>query len=150
MVKSRILPFMLAGFSFLLLLLAIIFSYAPTIDAEPVQIFAATVNQDCAPWDGAAFTIKIAYDPVSTIQVSIWGLPNTSHSATFDFPDETGRVGHAALHTSSVEALSGHVSLGAVEEGRPIEGAFNLVTEAGTHLRGKFIAIWGDFVALCG
>jgi hypothetical protein len=119
-------------------------------DQEPVAAFRATVNQDCAPWDGAAFTVMIPYDPSTTIQISIWDLSRTNRPATFSFPDETGRLGHAALHASSVETLGGSVSLSAVEEGKPIQGEFDLVTEAGSHLRGKFIAIWGDFVALCG
>jgi len=142
--------FSLLPISLSLLLLAVIYGCAPQNDSEPLQVFPATVNQDCAPWDGGAFTIMIPYNAVSTIQISIWDLSDPDHRSTFSFPDETGRVGHAALHASSTETLGGTVSLSAVEEGRPLEGEFDLFTEAGKRLRGKFIAAWGDFVALCG
>src|SRR5687768_9388569 len=82
-----------------------------TRDHEPMQVFPATVNRDCAPWDGAAFTISIPTDTVSTIHISIWQSPDIKRSAIFSFPDETGRIGNAIHNTQpgSPEQLTGTV-----------------------------------------
>jgi hypothetical protein len=148
--KTRIQYLMAIG------LLILVFWFAwyifPTQDREPVQTFPATVNRDCAPWDGAAFTISIPYDSLSTIQVSIWQSPDIKVPASFSFPDETGRIGNASLITQlgSAEQLAGAVFIRSVEEGIPVEGEFNLVTQAGRQFKGKFMASWGDLVVMCG
>jgi hypothetical protein len=115
-------------------------------------VFPATINRDCAPWDGAAFTISIPTDSMSIVQVSIWQLPDMKRSSTFSFPDESGRVGYAALSTElgSPEQLTGRVFIRSVEQGLPVEGEFNLFTETGREFRGKFIANWKNLIAICG
>ncbi len=119
-----------------------------SVPQTPLPIFQATVNHDCAPWDGGAFTILIPYDSASTLQVSIWEPVELDRLVTFSFPDESGRVGYAVLNTG--EPLNGKVSLRNLREGTQMEGEFDLSTDSGTRFNGKFIATWGDFVPLCG
>jgi hypothetical protein len=121
-------------------------------DQEPVQTFPATVNRDCTPWDGAAFTISIPYDPISTIQVSIWQSPDIKLPTSFSFPDETGRVGNASLaaQPGSPEQLAGTVFIRSIQGGLPVQGEFNLFTDTGRQFKGKFLANWGNFVVMCG
>jgi hypothetical protein len=42
------------------------------------------------------------------------------------------------------------VTLQRVEPELPVEGTFDLVTETGERLEGKFIAEWGDEIIYCG
>ncbi len=148
--KSRILLYALIGLSALAFVI-FWFSYS-TNDQENTKVFDATVNRGCAPWDGSAFTVSIPYDPISTIEVSIWQSPDMERPVTFSFPDETGRIGSATHRPQfgSSEQLTGKVFFWHVEQGIPIEGEFNLFTEAGRQLKGKFKANWGDFIAMCG
>jgi hypothetical protein len=46
--------------------------------------------------------------------------------------------------------LSGKVFFWRVEQGKPVEGEFDLKDENGKHFKGKFKAEWGSFVATCG
>ena len=123
-----------------------------TRNQQPGQIFPATVNRDCAPWDGPAFTVSIPYDSASTIMISIWQSPDRLFPSTFSFPDETGWVGNAIRVTSSdeYEQLIGKVILGRVEQGTPVKGEFRLRAESGEQFRGKFEAQWGNEMVYCG
>jgi hypothetical protein len=119
---------------------------------EPEQIYPATINRDCAPWDGSAFTVSIPYEPGSFINISIWQSPTMKLPVTFRFPDPTGRVGNATFllrYGHSVQ-LTGKVFFWRVEEGSPVEGRFDLLTTAGQRLEGKFKAEWGNQLAMCG
>jgi len=71
---------------------------------------------------------------------------------TFRFPDPTGRVGNATflLRYSYSVQLTGKVFFWRVEQGSPVEGRFDFLTEAGQQLKGKFRAEWGNEVAYCG
>ncbi len=148
--KTRTQHFIAIGL--LILILGIAWFTFSTRDQEPAQVFAATVNRDCAPWDGAAFTISIPYDSRSTIQVSIWQSPDIKRSTTFSFPDETGRIGNAVHSTQlgSPEQLIGTVFIRSAQQGIPMEGEFDLFTEAGRQFKARFMANWGDFTAMCG
>jgi hypothetical protein len=119
---------------------------------EPAQLLPATVNRDCAPWDGAAFTVSIQYDPATIIIISIWQSPNIPHRSTFSFPDNSGQVGNAyiAPALSSYVELDGEVSFQRVEEGMPLEGRFNFTSERGERFDGRFTAEWGSQVVYCG
>lgn len=118
---------------------------------EPEQIFAATINRDCAPWDGSAFTISIPIEG-SVINISIYQSPDIKHQTTFSFPDETLSIGNAILvpSVSSSKQLTGKVSFSRVEQGLPVEGTFELVTETGGHFKGEFFAEWGNEIVYCG
>ena len=119
---------------------------------ELAQTFPATVNRDCAPWDGAAFTVSIRYDPITTITISIWKSPDIKFPSTFSFPDETGQVGYAYIlpELGPLQQLSGEVSFWRVDGESPVEGRFDLLTEAGRQFRGQFKAEWGNEIVYCG
>lgn len=119
---------------------------------EPEQVFPATVNRDCAPWDGGAFTISIPMDNGIIIHVSIWQSPEIKLPVRFSFPDESGQIGSAYILTEldPLQQLSGEVSFRRVEEGIPVEGEFDLKTESGQQFRGRFKAEWGNEIVYCG
>ena len=96
MTKSRTLFCVTIG----LLILGIALFTFSTRNQEPVQIFPATINRDCAPWDGSAFTVSIPYDSGSVIYISIWQLPDIKLPAKFSFPDESIRIGNATYLTN--------------------------------------------------
>jgi hypothetical protein len=118
---------------------------------KPAQTFPATINRDCAPWDGSAFTISIPMEGQS-ITISIYQSPEIKFPTTFSFPDDTMSVGTALLilPIGSPEQLTGKVVLQGVEQDRPVAGQFDLITNTGEHFKGKFIAEWGNEMVLCG
>lgn len=146
--KSRTLFYMTIGF----LIVGIAWFIYSSRDQEPAQVFPATINRDCAPWDGAAFTVLIPYDSITTISISIWQSPDSKLPVTFSFPDETGQVGFAYVlpELDPLQQLNGEVSLWRVEEGIPVEGEFNLANESGKQFKGSFKAEWGNQVVYCG
>ena len=135
-----------------LLILGIALFTFSTRNQQPVQFFPAAINRDCAPWDGSAFTVSIPYESGSIIYVSIWQSPDLKLPVTFTFPDQTGRVGNATvlLRFSYSVQLTGKVFFWHVEQGIPVEGVFDLITEAGRPLKGRFKAEWGDEIVYCG
>jgi hypothetical protein len=117
-----------------------------------VQTLPATINRDCAPWDGAAFTISIPLEIGTAINISIWQSPDIKFSKTFSFPDNTGEIGNA-VHRSALdeyEQLSGKVFFSRVNMESPVEGEFDLKDEKGNQFKGKFKAEWSDQVVMCG
>ncbi len=54
------------------------------------------------------------------------------------------------LPVGSPEQLSGHVYFQRVSQDVPVEGTFDLITKAGEHFTGKFIAEWGNEIIYCG
>ena len=118
---------------------------------RPVQIVSATINRDCAPWDGSAFTVSIPVQGAG-ITISIYQSPNIKLPATFLFPDDTLNVGNALLilPIGSPEPLTGKVHFERVGQDIPVEGQFDLVTNTGEHFKGKFIAVWENEIIYCG
>ena len=121
-------------------------------DLEPAPIFPATINRDCAPWDGSAFTVSVPMKDGTIIYISIWQSPDIKLPVTFSFPDETGQIGYAYIipELDPLQQLSGEVFFWRVEEGIPVEGEFDLLTEAGQQFKGKFEAQWGNEIVYCG
>jgi len=119
---------------------------------QPARVFPATVNRDCAPWDGSAFTLSLRYDAVTTITVSIWKSPSFLLPVTFSFPDETMRLGtaYSVKEVDPLEMLTGRVTFQRVEQGIPIEGRFSFTSAGGEAYDGKFVAEWGSQQAYCG
>jgi len=119
---------------------------------EPVQVFPATINRDCAPWDGSAFTVSIPTNDGTIIHVSIWQSPEIKLPVRFSFPDETGQIGFAYIlsELDSRQQLSGDVFFWRVEDGIPVEGEFDFTTESGKGFKGQFKAEWGNEVIYCG
>jgi hypothetical protein len=127
------------------------FVYALT-NQGPLHIFPATVNRDCAPWDGAAFILSFRYDPITTITVSIWQSPSLAFPVTFSFPDDSMRTGivYSLPELDPLEELTGKVTFWHVEQGVPVEGEFDLTSARGERFKGKFIAEWGNEIVYCG
>ena len=119
---------------------------------ESAQVFPATVNRDCAPWDGSAFTVQIPISDGMLIDISIWRSPEIKFPVTFSFPDNSGQVGNAILiHPVGLpEPLTGTVFFWRVDQESQVEGGFELRTESGNLFKGKFKAEWSDLFALCG
>lgn len=148
LMKSRTLFFIAPG---LLILGIALFSFS-TRDQEHVQVFPATINRDCAPWDGSAFRVSVPMSAGNVIDISIWQSPDIKFSKTFSFPDATGQVGNASIRSASgeYEQLSGTVFFQRVDNGSHVEGRFELATETGQRFAGQFEAEWENKVALCG
>ena len=121
-------------------------------DQAPAQTLQATINRDCAPWDGAAFTVSVPMKDGTIIYISIWQSPDIKLPARFSIPDETGQIGFAYIlpELDPLQQLSGEVSFRRVEEGIPVEGEFDFTTESGKQFTGKFKAEWGNVTAMCG
>jgi hypothetical protein len=136
----------------LVLLLGITWFSFSTRHQEALQTFSATVNRDCAPWDGSAFTVSIPMSEGTIISISIWQAPDIKLPVTFSFPDDTGQIGNASYQLASGEykQLSGTVFFKHVEAGSSVEGRFELVTEAGQRFEGQFKADWKYTFMLCG
>jgi len=134
------------------LVLGIAWLTFPDRDQAVTQTFPATIQRDCAPWDGAAFTVQIALQGGDAIQISIWQSPELKLPKTFSFPDDTSQVGNASLmhSTEAAEQLSGKVSFSSVKQGSPAEGRFELFTDTGEGFTGEFHAEWQDKIVLCG
>ena len=120
-------------------------------DQTPEHIFPATIHRDCAPWDGSAFIVSIPMEGAG-ITISIYQSPDIKLPTTFLFPDDTLSIGNALLMLpmGSSEQLTGKVSFQRVSQDIPVEGQLDLVTNAGEHFKGKFIAEWGNEVVYCG
>ena len=118
---------------------------------EPLPFFSATVRRDCAPWDGPAFTISIPIAE-SGIAISIYQAPDIQLPAMFWFPDETMQEGNALLLAPAgmPEQLRGRVSFQSVEQGKPVEGKFDLSTATGRIFKGQFKAAWDNEIVYCG
>ena len=138
--------------SLLILILGIALFTFSTRNQGAIQVFPATINRDCAPWDGTAFTVSFRYDPITTITISIWQSPSFTFPVTFSFPDETMRVGiaYSLPELDPLEELTGKVTFWRVEEGIPVEGEFNFTAERGGRFKGRFKAYWGNQIAMCG
>ena len=135
-----------------LLLIGIVLFAFSTRDQKTAQILPAAIKRNCAPWDGAAFTVTIPLDNGDVIDVSIWQSPDIKYPVTFSFPDQSGKIGNAVHRsaTDEYEMLSGMVSFQRVEEGQPVEGKFELVSETGKQFKGRFKADWGNQIIMCG
>jgi hypothetical protein len=148
--KYRALLYTLIG-SFALII-GLLWFYLERNKQENLAVFPATINRDCAPWDGAAFTLSVRYDPATTLIISIWESPDLKFPSTFSFPDETGQFGQVYIlsELDPLIQLSGKVFFWRVEQGSPVEGEFDLKEENGKYFKGNFKAEWGSFVAMCG
>ena len=142
----------LTALALLLFLLGVTWFSFSARHQETLQTFPATVNRDCAPWDGSAFTVSIPMNDGAALSISIWQAPDIKLPVTFSFPDDTGQIGNASYQLASgeYEQLSGTVSIKHVEAGSSVEGRFDLVTVAGQRFEGQFKADWKDTFILCG
>jgi hypothetical protein len=145
--------FLLILFSLLLAIALIGFFYSYSAPGwQAPQVFPATVNRDCAPWDGAAFSVKISMPNGPALDLSIWQSPDISLPTKFTFPGKTGQGGNALLVLPSgmPEQLTGEVRFQSVRPGTPVEGRFSLKSASGEQFQGTFVAQWDEQIVLCG
>jgi len=152
MVNSRAAFFLLA--ILLLVTLGGLFFFHPQSNQEPWQVFPATIDRDCAPWDGAAFTVTIQYDSETVIYITIWMAPDIKFPTTFPMSDdvEAEQDGYAYIlpELDPFTPLYGDVSFKSVSVDTPVEGRFKFTSEQGDQFEGRFIAEWGDKIVYCG
>lgn len=136
----------------LLLLFGVIWYALSVQNQKALQRYSATIQRDCAPWDGSAFTTLVPINDGMTLQISIWQAPDIKLPVTFSFPDETGQVGNASylLPTGSAQELSGTVWFSHVEQDVSVEGEFHLVSKDNKQFNGKFTAQWRSEIVFCG
>lgn len=120
--------------------------------AQPAPALAATINRDCGPADGPAFTVEIPMEARGRLVVSIWQAPEIDGRARFTLTNPTDATGSATLFSSadSFEPLSGTITFQGVNPNRPAKGDLRLITASGEVFEGAFTAEWGDFQAYCG
>ena len=137
--------------SLVLLITGIVWYAFSTRHQRTVQIISATINRDCAPWDGSAFTISVPLEGMG-INISVYQSPDIKLPTSFSFQDDTMSAGNALLilPIGSPEQLTGKVYFQRVSQDVPVEGTFDLVTNTGEHFKGKFIAEWGNEIIYCG
>jgi hypothetical protein len=116
-----------------------------------LPVFPATVRRDCAPWDGAAFTVSIPIEE-GVIDITLYRSPELHFAEKFSFPDSAGRIGNALLlgPVGIPDELSGEVLFQSVSQESPVEGTFDLRTQSDRQFKGRFSAAWDDQAALCG
>jgi len=150
MMKSRNQIFISATLVFLILGIALFTFF--TRDQEPLQTFPATISNDCAPWDGAAFTVLVQYDSMTVIYISIWQSPIINSPNTFSVRNDLEQDGNAYIiaELDPYIMLNGKVSFQSVKAGMPVEGSFKLTSESGEQYEGQFIAAWQNGDVLCG
>ena len=148
MMKTRMLVVCGIG----LLVLGIAYFTFPSKDWKPLQTFPASINNDCAPWDGAAFTVTIQYDPTTQIYISIWRAPNIKLPTKIPLRKDSEQDGNAytLADIGPFVTLNGEVLFQRVEQNIPVEGRFRLASESGGQFEGRFIAAWGNEIAFCG
>jgi len=148
MVKTRTKLYLLAVL-FVIALGGVFFFYSLKPET---QVFPATVNRDCAPWDGSAFTVTVQYDAMTEIYISIWRVPDIKFPSMYVLPDDEGQVGYGYIlpELGPYTVLNGEVFLQSVSGDKPVEGRFNLKSERGERFEGRFIAEWEEKVILCG
>ena len=140
-------------------LIALLFDMPALAQRGPeASMFYGEVGQDCAPWDGAAFSVSL--QPVAglkrmdfpLIHISIWRAPSLRGAAHFEFPDVTAKVGAAFVQprSGSVTPLRGTVSFKRVMPNEMTEGQFDLADPNGRHYAGKFTASWNGRMIMCG
>lgn len=141
-----------ASIIFIVIAFGGIWFFATLQNRETLQVFPATVNRDCAPWDGTAFTVSIPLNNGAIIDISIYRSPDIRLPVTYSFPDETMRDGNALLllPTGLPEQLTGKVWFQRVEKGVPVEGTFDFLTETGRQFEGRFKANWENQAVYCG
>jgi hypothetical protein len=112
---------------------------------------SAVVNRDCAPWDGAAFTVSIPATG-GVVEISIWEAPDIRGPRRFTFLALDQNSGSAFFRTGdgTSEALSGEVTLQGVSTDSPVAGRMTLTSAGGRLFAGNFHAEWGTQLAYCG
>jgi len=120
--------------------------------AQNQQPLPAVINADCAPWDGASFTISIPMDTGRLVTISIYQAPDIPRRVTFTLPDASGRVGNAVYRPEfgPDEPVRGTLVFQGVASGVPVEGEIDIESAGGFRYHGPIRATWGQTQAMCG
>ncbi len=119
----------------------------------------AQIWNDCAPWDGPAFTITVplarrSAEAPTILTIAIWEPADGRTPLSFVFPRDGARAqGSVTLQPRpGVSGLmSGQVRFRSLHSRQPVEGSFDLVSKGGEIVRGTFRARWVDGQrVLCG
>jgi hypothetical protein len=145
-----------AVFPLVLLLSALAFAQR----VPDASMFFGEASRDCAPWDGAAFSVSIPLVAglrrmdFPLIHVSVWQAPglNLKGAEHFEFPDVTGKIGAAFIQPRSgpVTPLHGTISFKRVMPNETTQGQFDFVVPNGRRYSGKFTATWNGKMMMCG
>jgi hypothetical protein len=113
---------------------------------------AATINRDCGPADGPAFTLTVPWEGQDQISISIWQSAEITGRARFNLKDPTDQTGSATLFRGPdvLEPLSGTVVFDGVSTTRPVEGEFTLTSASGKEFEARFVAEWIELAVYCG
>ena len=140
---------------------AAVAAIALLLGAARTDPIAATIQGDCAPWDGAAFRVTIPAATLGTqkdsasIGIAIWKSPHIASRTTFRFADGTSPVpdsGAAVLWSKGgqAERLRGSVTFDSVSSDAPVDGAFELTSKSGSRFAAQFHATWLKVRMFCG
>jgi len=133
-----------------------LFAASPIAVQEPPPA-PAVAWADCAPWDGAAFTIVIGRPGSNTVdpehawmRISIWHDADSRHGATYRFPDRDGKTGAVEYGGTAFPSVTGTVSFPRRGSADEISGAFDFVAGDGHRVAGSFRGKWNPRKAMCG
>lgn len=130
---------------------------------QPVR---ATVEHDCAPWDGPAFGLWIPTDHLgaglhSWIHLRIWQAPRHPLGA-FHFPDKTVKPKGTVVFFTDLpspqqinwskqprQQMKGTVRFTRVRDDQNVIGTLDFMTDNNLRLRGTFEAGWIGSKRLC-
>ena len=117
-----------------------------------VSVSAATVNRDCGPADGPAFTVSIPLEERGTLMISIWQAPEIVTPMTFALSNPTDMTGSASLRTDAdaLDPVSGTITFDSVLVNSPVDGEYRLTSSSGELFEGSFSAVWVEFTSHCG
>lgn len=128
----------------------------------------ATVERDCAPWDGPAFSVWIPAEKLggpsqSWVYLRIWQQPEDS-KGLFKFPSDGQRQKGAVVFFLDLESpkklnwqnqprqqLKGTVRFLRVDSKENVLAELDFVSDKNVQLRGNFEAKWDqDYRPVCG
>ena len=90
------------------------------------------------------YEVRLSDEPITDMESFLRGRPAKEATTAKDGP--FGLM----LPVDVPETLTGQVSLRRVDQGVPVDGQFDLSTEAGRHFKGAFLAEWGNETVYCG
>ena len=130
---------------------------ASAIGVQEAPVAPAVAWNDCAPWDGAAFTIAIGQPGSKSVDaehawlmISIWHPAASRHAATYRFPDRDGKTGAVQYNGTAFPSVTGTVSFPRATVADEISGAFDFIAPDGRRLAGPFRGKWSPRRAMCG
>lgn len=120
---------------------------------------AAKIFYSAAPWDEAAYDLKIPLtaDPAgAAVSVSLWGNPRHDRKTTYSFSGHEDPGGGPAkgkgrayyqdlVNKSMPEPLQGRLQFDTLLPGKPVTGSFRLRTmDREKTFTGRFEAAWAN------